>query len=396
MNARVQSDSSGLTSWFMIIGLAGTFIGLFLSITYLLVTALIMVALGVLPRVYLKTINRHFLLYNEREKLYLSVGNEGGLQFRFANKGLLPILFCDIQFTFEKHVQVPQIPSINGKQYKIRVGIGSRETRLIKIPVVAKSRGMARMGSVAVKIYDPFRLASLTYTLNYARKEIVVFPNPKAVGGMEQLLLPIEGQNANQKSLFQDVTAPIGTRDYIPTDPLKSIHWKASARMGALQTKLYERTMGMTWSIIILLDREITKTAKEQLETQLSYIATLCGLAQRQGVNMELFINIKPMSQAYVTHLELSHDRAQYIKAMEFLALIQVNKTKTHPIYALGEIDRHYRSQRVIMIVDHSTIEEKQKYYNKWMRYGHHLYNIEPEGYLLPMNVKGKRGERLA
>ena len=49
-----------------------------------------------------------------------------------------------------------------------------------------------------------------------------------------------------------DTTRPMGTRDYLADDDLRYIHWKASARLGRLQTRVYD--VSATPSFVIFLD----------------------------------------------------------------------------------------------------------------------------------------------
>src|SRR5699024_12843334 len=44
-----------------------------------------------------------------------------------------------------------------------------------------------------------------------------------------------------RNALFSDPLMTNGTRGYIPEDSMRDIHWKASAKTGELQTRLYDK-----------------------------------------------------------------------------------------------------------------------------------------------------------
>jgi uncharacterized protein (DUF58 family) len=54
-----------------------------------------------------------------------------------------------------------------------------------------------------------------------------------------------------RKSLFTDPIKTRGIRDYEPGDRFRDVHWKATARRGSLQTKVYDPSTAMTAAIFL-------------------------------------------------------------------------------------------------------------------------------------------------
>jgi uncharacterized protein (DUF58 family) len=125
----------------------------------------------------------------------------------------------------------------------------------VRIELPAPHRGWRRIGRIRMYSEYPFGLFHVWSWLNpeftaliYPRLEINSPP------------LPVDGADADQKAtrLAGDELAML--RDYHPTDPLRSIAWKASARHDTLLVKQFEQRRGrdivLDFSALHGLDRE--------------------------------------------------------------------------------------------------------------------------------------------
>lgn len=387
----IRRGSTTIVELFTIFGAVTGVISLLFTNGMLFFASCLLLVFGLYPRWYLNYISKHFSFENEKEKVYLARGSSGELRLSFANHAKLPVVFATVELAVDDHVHIGGVKKWIGKQYQFEISLKASNNQSFSLPIEALTRGVAKVKNLKVKLYDPMHLLSLTLSQDFIRKEVVIYPEQKPVRGSETLKLPIEGDHPHPTSLFQDVTSPIGTREYLPSDPLKHVHWKASARTGQLQTKIFEKTVGMTWTFVILLSKELTKANRLVLENQLSYVATLVHEASERGIDTEIFINTKPMGRSLVHHLEAGCDRHHVIKAMEFLALIQPVQMKTLPLEALREMDRTFRERRVILIIDQVRQTAPSRFYQKWLRNGHALYFIDPEGMIIPISAGGER-----
>ena len=62
------------------------------------------------------------------------------------------------------------------------------------------------------------------------------------------------GETRVARHLLTDPARPIGVRDYHAEDPFRSIHWKASARLGRLQVRVEEPAGELQLGIFVNLD----------------------------------------------------------------------------------------------------------------------------------------------
>jgi hypothetical protein len=105
----------------------------------------------------------------------------------------------------------------------------------------ADRRGVARPGPVRISAGDLLGLCSRTRSFRGAC-EIVIFPRRLRLKHLNVPFQEYFGMHA-ARGPVEDPAWYAGTRDYTGTRPAKTIHWKASARLGILQEKLYEPTL---------------------------------------------------------------------------------------------------------------------------------------------------------
>src|SRR5690606_25410219 len=74
---------------------------------------------------------------------------------------------------------------------------------------------------------------------------VIVYPR---IYSMPELGLPASrpfGERKGRERIFEDPGRIAGIRPYQPGDPMRRIDWKASARMQALQSRVYEPSATM-------------------------------------------------------------------------------------------------------------------------------------------------------
>ncbi len=119
-----------------------------------------------------------------------------------------------------------------------------------RFPMNCVKRGAYVFGPTVIHSGDLFgffrremRIDKLDYLLVYPR----LVPLEKLGIPSRQLF----GDIRLKRHLFQDPVLTAGVRDYVSGDSLKRIHWKSTARLGRLQTKVYEPTTTIDISLFL-------------------------------------------------------------------------------------------------------------------------------------------------
>ncbi len=116
--------------------------------------------------------------------------------------------------------------------------------------VVADRRGVFRFGAVRLRVADLFarETAEEERTLPDA---LVVRPRTVAVQERLEERASL-GERRARRSLFHDPALFAGVRPYQPGDPLRHVHWKATARTGSIVVKRYDPSRQRT--LLLALD----------------------------------------------------------------------------------------------------------------------------------------------
>jgi uncharacterized protein (DUF58 family) len=169
----------------------------------------------------------------------------------------------------------------------------SRERVERKTTVRFPRRGYYRIGPVTYESGDIFTLFTLEREHRYI-DTLIVYPQ---IWPLEELGLPPKepfGELRTRQSLFTDPIRTRGIRDYQPQDRFRDVHWKATARRGHLQTKVYDPSTGMTMVVFLnvaTFARHWMGFDPDLLERAVSVAASIANYGVQQGWGVGLFAN---------------------------------------------------------------------------------------------------------
>jgi uncharacterized protein (DUF58 family) len=128
-----------------------------------------------------------------------------------------------------------------------------------------------------------------------------------------------------RRHLFHDPVRVSSVRDYAPGDPMKRINWKASARVGALQTKVFEHTTSM--DLALFLDVRTVRhpfwgEVTQLLETGTIAAASFASHLVEKGYRVGLYVNHPFPDSGRLIKLPPSGDPGQLQHILEALAMV--------------------------------------------------------------------------
>ena len=154
-------------------------------------------------------------------------------------------------------------------------------------------RGYYKIGPVTYESGDIFTLFTVEREHRYI-DALIVYPQ---IWPLEELGLPPKepfGELRVRQSLFTDPIRTRGIRDYQPQDRFRDVHWKATARRGQLQTKVYDPSTGMTMAVFLnvaTFARHWMGFDPDLLERAISVAASICNYGVQEGWGVGLYAN---------------------------------------------------------------------------------------------------------
>lgn len=128
---------------------------------------------------------------------------------------------------------------------------------------------------------------------------VIVFPRLLDEKDLPQPLSLLLGETISKRPLLTDPFLVRGIRDYVPGDPVRDIHWPATARMGNAQVRVFDHTARMKLMIILNVQRKDTQWGDHlmdyeegEIEYGISVAATMCINALRNGLSAGFAANM--------------------------------------------------------------------------------------------------------
>ena len=131
--------------------------------------------------------------------------------------------------------------------------LGPRRQLTLRYDILCDRRGYFQIGPLLVESGDPFGLVRRFRTFTSVQY-LTVFPK---IVPLPSLGVPGRrpvAETPMRDALFEDPLRIVGIRAYVPGDPLKRVHWKATARTGSLKSKVLEPAALVGATIVIDMD----------------------------------------------------------------------------------------------------------------------------------------------
>ena len=264
------------------------------------------------------------------DRTHVFSGEELTMTLTIENRKLLPLTWLyfrdEIPVAPEHEGQLTVLASeITGSyvlQNTLSMNGYDRIRRTVKLRF--PRRGFFEIGPVQYQSGDIFTLFTIDRQHSYL-DSIVVYPKVYPLADLQLPAKELFGELNVRRSLFTDPIKTQGIRDYQPQDRFRDVHWKATARRGNLQTKVYDPTSGMT--VVVFLNvatfaRHWMGFEPEQLERAISVAASIASYAAEQKWGIGLIANGSVPGSDQPIRVAPGRSPDQLIRILEALAAV--------------------------------------------------------------------------
>ena len=228
-------------------------------------------------------------------------GDQITLEEAVTNQKKLPLPQVEVGFRLPRGVYFQDAENIVVSDYIYKRDVFSlrgMEMVVRRYQMQCRSRGRYPVSQVVLK--TKALLHGKEYILEPegadcpGKDPLLVYPGYTDVSEIERLCDTILGTTESRNSLYEDPFLFSGIRDYLPSDPMNRINWKAMARTGKLMVNTYASVRDLSCMIFLdVADRKILKE-EDLVEESIRIAATLCRRMILHSQMTGLAVNTDP------------------------------------------------------------------------------------------------------
>lgn len=222
-----------------------------------------------------RTINTTQVSQGEDVRVKVSITNQRGWP--------IPWLFIEDYFP-------PDFPCV-GFSKRLVMLMPGRSVEL-EYKLTCPRRGYHRIGPVMYESGDLFGLHK-RFRSGKTRDYVSVLPTIAYIETFNVAARRPQGPVRITNRIFNDPTRINNIREYVPGDPLNTIHWKATARTGELHVKTFEPTTVTGGTLILDMhdDSYVPEGKERRMELAITTTASIAYLLQMSGEQVGLLTN---------------------------------------------------------------------------------------------------------
>jgi uncharacterized protein (DUF58 family) len=262
------------------------------------ICGLLLLGIAITPELWYRFGLRGLTVTREMKSGHASFGQVVMIPLSVENRKLLPLPMVETVDEF------PEALPVLGARLNLSSRPGSALlTRALRLwtyqrvrrryYVRAIQRGAFVIGPTQVSVTDPFGILTREEIVD-TRRALLVHPLIAPLDRFNLSPRAIFGDSASRLRLLEDPLRVAGIRQYAPGDDPRRVHWKATARMGALQSKLLDPSTQRT--VLIALDVRTFQHAQlgydpELAELGIAVAASVAAWATERGYAVGLIAN---------------------------------------------------------------------------------------------------------
>lgn len=250
-------------------------------------------------------------------------------ELRLANKKPLPLPWVAVDDMIPLALASPGDGDVHDTGQPGRGRLGWRTSAWAHQRVVretelhCRERGAYEIGPASITSGDPFGLFERRRE-DAVRTRVIVYPRAVALPPASVPARRPYGDVRGGSRLFEDPARVAGLREYQPGDELRRIDWKATARRGVLQSRVYEPAS--SHNLIVCLNAQTIIPAwagvvSDLLERAVSVAASVARDAHSRRYSVGFISNVSFPDADRPVRIPPSERPEQLMRVLEALAI---------------------------------------------------------------------------
>ena len=221
------------------------------------------------------------------------IGDLVSVMIKLKHIGRFPIAWVLVEDMLEPRSQAFRPPSlgIHGKRLEV-MKLNPGDSKQLLYQLECNRRGYYQIGPLVLETGDMFGL-NRRFRVLTEPMFLLVFPKIVPIESYDIASRRPIGEVVMTHRLFEDPTRIAGVRKYQDGDPLARVHWRATARTGKLQSKIYEPSTLAGGTIVVDFHESSFDPQNEPVRSELAVTCavSVCNALQEIGQQVGLVSN---------------------------------------------------------------------------------------------------------
>lgn len=203
----------------------------------------------------------------------VKIGSRVPIEIRLTNLNRIPVAWLLVEDLLPRWATAHDPPTlqVEGDRVKVLLLRGG-ETVSMHYEIRCNRRGYFQVGPTIMETGDLMGLFR-RYRVGTQPQYVTVLPNVVPLTSYEIGSRRPIGEIRMRDNVMDDPTRLRGIRQWQPGDPMRSVHWAATARTGTLHSKIYEPSSIAGATLILDLHESTTPRAHEPARSDLAVTA---------------------------------------------------------------------------------------------------------------------------
>lgn len=248
-------------------------VGLLTGASMLVYAAYVLIAIYLLTRYLSRQWADSLTAVRKSTAHEVEIGQTILISFKIENIGRWPIVWMLLEDVLPRGALVGPPPALKLDGSNLRLSsLASRAPKLHSYKLQAMRRGYYQIGPLIAETGDVFGLHRRFKTVSKI-ETLLVLPKIVPLVGYDVASQRPVGEVKVTYRLLEDPTLVSGIRKYQNGDPMRAIHWRATARTGTLQCKQYQPTSVAGATLVLDLHRNSNPDHHEPVRSDLAVTA---------------------------------------------------------------------------------------------------------------------------
>lgn len=305
-------------------------IGALMRTPLIALPGVLMIAIGLIMRLWWDNATRNLTYERTFSNSRAFYGDEVTMELTATNSKPLPLTRVDVVEQTSPLVNVRDqklFPSTRTRNLHLQsmFSLGMYERVAQRFTLDCTHRGWQRFGPTTLVAHDPFGITSRSLELDTI-SGVLVYPRMLPMADFVVSARQPLGDFKPATPLVEDPMRIAGVRQYVPGDSPRRIHWRATARTGELQTRLFEPSASPV-AAIFLDTITFSHLWEGQNSDMLELSVVLAASMARQLIDSRhqvgLYANAPISERSRSVRISPGRRGGQLQKILEHLAMLQ-------------------------------------------------------------------------